>query len=202
MGFCLFNGVALAARTALSDGWARRVAIVDWDVHHGNGTQDAFYEDPDVFYLSMHQHPFYPGTGMQDETGEEAGRGTTRNLPMPAGLPAERYVEALVDAMDEVAAFGPDLVLVSAGFDAGRDDPIGGFTLEEAHFRSLLLALARKTRASAGGRLVSVLEGGYDPKELGRNVVAHLHALADAAGEHDETMAGARDAPDGTEDDR
>jgi acetoin utilization deacetylase AcuC-like enzyme len=181
MGFCLFNTVAIAARAALDEGRARRVLIVDWDVHHGNGTQEIFYGDPDVWYLSLHQSPHYPGTGAADERGTAEGEGTTRNLPMPPGLAPERYVEALLEAIDEAAAFAPDLVLVSAGFDAARGDPLGGFTLEPEHFRTLTLELARRTRATAEGRIVSCLEGGYDPKQLGRNVDAHLRALVEAA---------------------
>jgi acetoin utilization deacetylase AcuC-like enzyme len=179
MGFCLFNNVALAARVAIDDGLARRVLIVDWDVHHGNGTQDIFYEDPDVYYLSLHQHPLYPGTGAEGERGRGPGKGTTRNLPFPPGLPGERYVEALLEAVDEAAGFGPELVLLSAGFDAARDDPIGGFTLEEGHFQHLTREIAGRTRMTARGRLVSVLEGGYNPPELGRTVTAHLKALAE-----------------------
>jgi len=181
MGFCLFNNIAVAARTALAEKLARRVLIVDWDVHHGNGTQDAFYEDPDVFYLSMHQHPLYPGTGRPGETGRGAGEGTTLNLPMSAGQEPGRYVEALLGGIDRAAGFAPDMVFISAGFDAARDDPIGGFTLEPEHFALLTRELVERTRASAGGRVVSVLEGGYDPAELGRCVTAHLQALAQAA---------------------
>ena len=180
MGFCLFNSVAVAARHAIESGLASRVLIVDWDVHHGNGTQDIFYDDPDVFYLSMHQSPFYPGTGAREERGAGAGEGTTYNLPLPPGLPAERYVEELVGGFDLAASFEPDLVLISAGFDAGREDPIGGFTLRESDFRELTLELAARTRRSAAGRIVSLLEGGYNPAELGRNVVTHIEALRDA----------------------
>ncbi|MDT8435609.1 MAG: histone deacetylase [Gemmatimonadota bacterium] len=183
MGFCLFNSVALAARLAVDGGLARRVLIADWDVHHGNGTQDAFYEDPDVYYLSLHQSPHYPGTGAAEERGRGPGEGTTRNLPMPPGLEAARYVDALLEAIDEAAAFGPELVLVSAGFDAARGDPLGGFTLETADFRTLTLELARRTAGTAAGRIVSCLEGGYDPAALGRNVDTHLRALAEASGE-------------------
>jgi len=180
MGFCLFNNVAVAARAAVSEGIARRVLIVDWDVHHGNGTQDIFYEDPDVFYLSMHQHPLYPGTGAAGETGRGAGEGATLNLPMSAGLPPETYVEALLGGLDRAAGFGPELVFISAGFDAARDDPIGGFTLEPEHFARLTQEVVERTRATAGGRVVSVLEGGYNPEELGRCVTAHLTALTEA----------------------
>lgn len=182
MGFCLFNGVALAARQAVDQGWAERVLIVDWDVHHGNGTQDIFWEDGDVFYLSMHQSPHYPGTGAADERGAGAGEGTTLNVPLPPGLPPERYVAALLEAVDRgQEAFAPDLVLVSSGFDAARGDPLGGFTLEPEHFAELTRELVRRTAPSAAGRVVSVLEGGYDPERLGRNAVAHTTALLETS---------------------
>lgn len=187
MGFCLFNNVALAARHALAEGLAGRVLVVDWDVHHGNGTQDAFWEDPDVFFLSLHQSPLYPGTGAAEERGAGRGRGTTRNVPLPPGLPPERYVDGLLEALDEtLEGFAPDLVLVSAGFDAAHGDPLGGFTLEPSHFRRLTLELVRRTAGTAGGRLVSVLEGGYDPGSLGRCAAAHLTALRDGALELEE----------------
>lgn len=182
MGFCLLNGVAVAARHAVEMGLAARVLVVDWDVHHGNGTQEVFYEDPAVFYLSLHQSPHYPGTGSAEERGRGAGEGTTLNLPMPPGLAPERYVEALLDGVDRaVDASAPELVLVSAGFDAARHDPLGGFTLEAEHYRTLTRELVRRSRGSAAGRVVSVLEGGYNPEELGRNAVAHLSALSAAA---------------------
>lgn len=185
MGFCLFNSVALAARWALDSRLASRVLIVDWDVHHGNGTQEIFYEDADVFYLSLHQSPLYPGTGAREERGAGPGDGTTLNVPLPPGLPAERYVDELLIALEEAASFEPDLVIVSAGFDAAAEDPIGGFTLRDEHFRQLTVELERLTCHSAKGRIVSALEGGYDPGELGRNVVTHIKALmavrADAA---------------------
>ncbi len=180
MGFCLFNNVAIAARHAIRTGDAERVLIVDWDVHHGNGTQDIFYDDPAVFYLSMHQSPLYPGTGSTSETGAGPGAGTTLNIPRPPGLAPEEYVEALLDGLDEVLRrFSPQLVLVSAGFDAGVGDPIGGFTLREEDFATLTRELVRRTSATTHGRVVSLLEGGYNPEETGRNVVAHLIALRD-----------------------
>jgi len=182
MGFCLFNNVAVAARAALVEGIAQRVLIVDWDVHHGNGTQDIFYEDPEVFYLSLHQHPQYPGTGLAHETGRGAGEGTTLNLPMGAGLDPERYVDALLASLEQAAEFAPDMVFISAGFDAALNDPIGGFTLEPEHFARLTHEVVERTRASAGGKVVSLLEGGYNPAELGRCVTAHLTALTEAAG--------------------
>jgi acetoin utilization deacetylase AcuC-like enzyme len=179
MGFCLFNNVAIAALHALEDPAVERVLIVDWDVHHGNGTQDIFYEHADVFYLSIHQSPFYPGTGDASERGAGPGEGTTLNLPMSPGLPAERYTSALLDGLDRcLAGFAPDLVLVSAGFDAGIDDPLGSFTLTSDDFSLLTRELVERTRPHAQGRVVSLLEGGYNPGELGRNVVAHLRALA------------------------
>jgi len=179
MGFCLFNNVALAARHGLRHAGIDRVLIVDWDVHHGNGTQDIFYADPDVFYLSMHQHPFYPGTGGAEERGAGDGLGTTLNLPLPAGLPADRYVSALLDGLDTaLSTFHPDLVLISAGFDAGVDDPLGSFTLTPEDFARLTREVVERTRPYAGGRVVSLLEGGYNPGELGLNVVSHLRALA------------------------
>jgi acetoin utilization deacetylase AcuC-like enzyme len=182
MGFCLFNNVAIGARHALRRPEIERVLIVDWDVHHGNGTQDIFYEDPSVFYLSMHQDPLYPGTGASTDAGCGAGEGTTLNLPLPPGLDAGEYVTALLDGLDRcLDGFSPDLVLLSAGFDAGRDDPLGGFTLTESDFALLTREMVARTAIPAGGRVVSVLEGGYNPDELGRNVVSHLRALRDAS---------------------
>ncbi|WP_420633303.1 histone deacetylase [Candidatus Palauibacter sp.] len=181
MGFCLFNSIALAARHALTRPGIERVLIVDWDVHHGNGTQDIFYEDPSVFFLSMHQHPLFPGTGPAHERGRGAGEGTTLNLPMPAGLAPQRYVDTLLDGLDDALdRFAPDLTLVSAGFDAGAEDPLGGFTLTEADFAALAHEVVERTRPTSRNRVVSFLEGGYNPDELGRNVVSHLKVLRDA----------------------
>jgi len=181
MGFCLFNGVALAARHAVREGLFERVLIVDWDVHHGNGTQEIFWEDPSVFYLSMHQSPHYPGTGARTERGGGAGEGTTLNVPLPPGLERERYREELLGAVDRAAGdFAPELVLVSCGFDAARGDPLGGFTLEPEDYRDLTVELARRTAASAAGRLVSVLEGGYAVERLGALAAAHVGGLVEA----------------------
>lgn len=181
MGFCLLNNVAVAARHARARPGIERVLIVDWDVHHGNGTQDIFYDDPSVFFLSMHQHPFYPGTGMADERGRGEGEGTTLNLPLPPGLAPERYVAALLEGLDRaLAGFAPDLTLVSAGFDAGAEDPLGGFTLTETDFVTLTREVVARTGGTARNRVVSFLEGGYNPGELGRSVVSHLTALRDA----------------------
>lgn len=180
-GFCLFNHVAMGARHAIREGLAEKVLIVDWDVHHGNGTQDIFYRDPSVFYLSMHQSPHYPGTGAADERGAGDGEGTTLNVPLPPGLDPERYVAELLGALDRVLGrFSPDLVIISAGFDAGAEDPLAGFTLRSEDFRRLTLEVVERTAGSADRRVVSALEGGYNPGELGRNVVTHLLALRDA----------------------
>jgi acetoin utilization deacetylase AcuC-like enzyme len=180
MGFCLFNNVALAARRALANPSISRVLIADWDVHHGNGTQDIFYEDPSVFFFSMHQSPLYPGTGASTETGYGSGEGFTRNLPMAPGLPSSQYVRSFLEGLDHVLNdFKPDFVLISAGFDAGIEDPLGGFTLEQDDFSILTRAVVEKTRATAHGRVVSFLEGGYNSAELGRNVASHLTTLRD-----------------------
>ena len=181
MGFCLFNNIALAAFHALESPAVDRVLIADWDVHHGNGTQDIFYERSDVFFLSMHQHPLYPGSGSAQETGRGAGEGCTLNLPLAPGLPHSEYVEAFLGGLDEaLSRFEPDLVLISAGFDAGVEDPLGGFTLRTEDFAGLTREVVERTRPYASGHVVSFLEGGYNPDELGRNVVSHLTALRDA----------------------
>jgi acetoin utilization deacetylase AcuC-like enzyme len=182
MGFCLLNNVAIASAVARRRGLADRILIVDWDVHHGNGTQEIFYADPDVYYVSIHQSPHYPGTGASTERGVGAGDGTTRNFPMPPGLEADVYVNTLVEGVAQIASdFRPDLLMISAGFDAGIDDPLGGFTLETADFASMTRDLVAAAAPSTGGRTVSLLEGGYNPREMGRNVVAHLGALAESS---------------------
>jgi acetoin utilization deacetylase AcuC-like enzyme len=179
MGFCLFNTVAVTARWLRAQGHAERVLIVDWDVHHGNGTQEVFWEDPDVFYLSLHQHPWFPGTGSTEERGGGAGVGTTLNVPLRAGtsraLYRERFEEALDDAFHR---FSPDFVLVSAGYDALEGDPLGELTLRPEDFHHLTRVLLRRAERTGISRLVACLEGGYDPRATGLATVATLRALA------------------------
>jgi acetoin utilization deacetylase AcuC-like enzyme len=194
MGFCLFNNVALAARHARSAHGVNRVLVVDWDVHHGNGTQDIFYEDPVVMFLSIHRYGmgFYPGTGAADETGSGPGLGWTVNVPVRYGTPRADYRAAFESALHRAAdATKPELVLVSAGFDAHARDPIGSLGLEVEDFTWLTRQVLNVARTHAGGRLVSCLEGGYDLQALAESVAAHLEELLGAS-------SGARSASDGT----
>jgi acetoin utilization deacetylase AcuC-like enzyme len=178
MGFCLVNHLAVGVRHLQATGRARKVAIVDWDVHHGNGTQAIFYDDPDVFYLSLHQAPFYPGTGGSGETGAGPGEGTTRNVPLPAGTDGPAFLAALDQALEAVdRVFRPDFVLVSAGYDALAADPLGGMELHPGDFHRLTRRVLAWAEARCQGRVVAVLEGGYDPRATGDAVVATLRAM-------------------------
>ena len=180
MGFCLVNHVAVAARWLQATGRAERVLIVDWDVHHGNGTQDAFYDDGTVFYLSLHQWPHYPGTGAASEVGEGAGEGWTLNVPLPAGTARESYSEHFWKAVDvALDRCRPDFILISAGFDVLAGDPLGDMRLEPEDLHALTRGLLE--RAGDHAPIVAALEGGYDVTRTGLGVVAVLRALADIA---------------------
>ncbi|MCC6509406.1 MAG: histone deacetylase [Pirellulaceae bacterium] len=177
MGFCLFNNVAVAAHAAIAAG-AERVLIVDWDVHHGNGTQDAFYDDGRVGFLSIHRSPFYPGTGSQSETGTGRGLGWTRNEPVPADIPTGQFTDRFQRALsDMLTRCQPDLILLSAGFDAHRADPVGGLCLMEEDFQALAKHVRQAADAHCKGRLVSLLEGGYHLDHMPTSVAAHLEGL-------------------------
>jgi len=174
MGFCLFNNIAIAAEAALDRENVRKVAIVDFDVHHGNGTQDAFYGRGDVFFLSLHQWPHYPGTGLASEQGTGEGRGTNLNYPLPPGVLREDWFRCFNEGLEAVSDFGPDMLLVSAGFDSHRADPLGDFPLSEEDFGQIGKALLQ---LAGSRRVVSFLEGGYNLKVLGKCVVAYLQGL-------------------------
>jgi acetoin utilization deacetylase AcuC-like enzyme len=179
MGFCLFNSVAAAARWLQGNGHAERVLIVDWDVHHGNGTQDIFYEDPSVYFCSLHQFPHWPGTGSGDERGQGLGQGTTLNVPIPPHTEAGVYKEAYERALEQIdRAFAPDFVLVSSGFDAMAGDPLGNLRLEPSDLHAMTRGLMERAEQWCDGRLVAMLEGGYDPKRTGLGAVAVIRALA------------------------
>lgn len=176
MGFCIFGNVAIAAHYARSARAAERVLIVDWDVHHGNGTQALVETDPAIHFVSMHQWPWYPGTGAADDRGLHKN---VWNLPMPPGLTPRRYVDTLERGIDLATSdFVPDIVLISAGFDSLAGDPLGGFTLEPEHIALLTRSVVERAESWCGGRVVSVLEGGYAPDRLAAGCIAHIAALA------------------------
>jgi len=176
MGFCLFGNVAIGAHYARQRHGADRILIVDWDVHHGNGTQALVEDTAAIHYVSMHQWPWYPGTGASEDRGPH---GSVWNVPMAPGLPPGRYVDALRRAVDlATEGFTPDLVLLSAGFDSLANDPLGGFTLEFDHVRQLTSWLVALATDACGGRLVSALEGGYNPDRLGVACLHHMRSLA------------------------
>ncbi len=178
MGFCFFNNVAIAARYIQKQHKLGRILIVDWDVHHGNGTQAAFYEDPTVFYFSTHQAPFYPGTGNAEERGEGKGLGFTLNVPFPAGSGDTEYQKAFEEKLKPAAAaFKPDFVLISAGFDAAKGDLLGGMKVTPAGYAALTRVVKVIAEQHCQGRLVSLLEGGYDLEALAAAVEAHVRVL-------------------------
>ncbi len=179
MGFCLLNHVAIAARVAIDELGLERVLIIDWDVHHGNGTQAIFWEDPAVGYLSIHRWPFFPGTGAADETGSGAGLGTTLNIPVEFPTERSEYLALFRAGLERMAdKMRPQLVLISAGFDSHRDDPIGSLGLETEDFITLTESVVEVANTHAGGRIVSVLEGGYNPGVLAGCVEVHVQRLA------------------------
>jgi acetoin utilization deacetylase AcuC-like enzyme len=176
MGFCVFGNVAIASQYALQRDDCKRVLIVDWDVHHGNGTQALVEHDPRVHFVSMHQWPWYPGTGAATDRGPH---GTVWNVPMAPSLPPERYVDALLGAVDAAATQAtPDLVLISAGFDCLEGDPLGAVTLQNEHIALLTRELVERSTSWCDGRIVSALEGGYAPDAVAAAIMVHLAALA------------------------
>ena len=177
MGFCIFGSVAVAARYAREKHGLDRVLIVDWDVHHGNGTQALVESDPGIHFVSMHQWPWYPGTGAASERG---AHGNVWNVPMAPALAPRAYVESLQTAVEAATrGFTPDLVVVSAGFDCLAGDPLGGFTLEPEHIVELTRWLIERANGWCGGRVVSALEGGYAPERIAVAAIEHLKALAE-----------------------
>lgn len=179
MGFCLFNNVSVAARHAQNKyKEIDRVAIIDWDVHHGNGTQGIFYDDPSVYFFSMHQYPWYPGTGARGETGHGRGLGSTMNVPVKAKTNAIEHVRMFDAAIEDISRrFRPDMIFISAGFDAHITDPLGQLLLEDEDYRSMTNTLKQWADDSCSGRIVSALEGGYNLSTLGNTVKNHIEEL-------------------------
>jgi acetoin utilization deacetylase AcuC-like enzyme len=177
MGFCIFNNTAIAAKYAQKKGY-KKILIIDWDVHHGNGTQHIFEEDNTIFYYSIHQFPFYPGTGNESETGTGTGKGYTLNRPLHAGSNDKVYVDALKGDLRKIEnTFKADLVIISAGFDAHRDDPLANMTVTENGYSEMTNLVKEYADNYAGGRILSILEGGYNLNALMRSVAAHLDTL-------------------------
>jgi len=178
MGFCLFGNIAICARYLQEHHGMGRIAIVDWDVHHGNGTQHIFYRDPSVLFISLHQHPLWPGSGMTDERGEGRGNGFTLNIPIPPGTSQEDYLSRFEgQVLPALAGFKPEFLLISAGFDAHRSDPLADLRLTEEGFARLTRWLKQVAAEYAGGRIISCLEGGYNLDALESSVAAHVSAL-------------------------
>ena len=192
MGFCLFNTIAIGAQHLKNAYDAKRVMIMDWDVHHGNGTQDSFYEDPSVLFISTHQFPYYPGTGAVNEVGLNAGEGYTINVPLPAGCGDAEYMRVFYEVVVPAAKkFEPEWILVSAGFDPHRRDPLGGMEVTEAGFAGMACLLLELADRYAGGKIAFLLEGGYDLAALNHSVAAVLEVMQQNSG----TMENAK--PDG-----
>jgi acetoin utilization deacetylase AcuC-like enzyme len=184
MGFCLFNTIAVGAQYLKSAHNAKRIAIVDWDVHHGNGTQDAFYDDPSVLFVSTHQYPFYPGTGGIADVGVKDGAGFTINVPLPAGCGDAEYLRVFRDVViPAIERFGPQWILVSAGFDPHRRDPLAGMNVTEAGFSQMARAMLQLAEVYCGGKIAFLLEGGYDLTALRSSVAGVLETLQQSGGE-------------------
>ena len=178
MGFCLFNNVAIAAKYIQSRYSLDRIVIIDWDVHHGNGTQDAFYDDPSVMYFSMHRYPFYPGTGAEEETGKDSGSGFTINIPLSYNIEPQEYLKFFEDILEKrIKPFNPQFILISSGFDAYRLDPISGLSLEASDYNKLTKLTQNIAKDCCDGRIVSCLEGGYHLLDLPKCIEEHLNGL-------------------------
>ncbi len=178
MGFCLFNNVAIAAKYIQIKYGLERVLIIDWDVHHGNGTQNSFYSDPSVFYFSTHQFPCYPGTGRNQERGSGEGEGFTLNCPLPSGSGDRHILSKFEKELEEAcSSFRPNFILISAGFDAHRDDPLAGLEVTESGFQEMTRIVSALAAMHCHGRIVSSLEGGYNMEALSRSIEKHLEVL-------------------------
>ncbi len=180
MGFCLFNNVAVAAKYAQNNyKEIERIAILDWDVHHGNGTQGIFYDDPSVYFFSMHQYPWYPGSGSRGETGFGRGLGSTLNIPVKANTPADEQTRMFEGALEEISKkLQPDMIFISAGFDGHISDPLGQLKLEDTDFMSMTASVLQWANDTCDGRVVSCLEGGYNLETLGETVKNHVIELS------------------------
>jgi acetoin utilization deacetylase AcuC-like enzyme len=178
MGFCLFNNVAIAAQYAIKKHGLNKIFIFDWDVHHGNGTQHSFYSDPSVYYSSIHQYPFYPGTGSEDETGTGDGLGSTLNFPLDAFTGDSVYLDIIKNKLiPKIQSFRPDLIIISAGFDAHKDDPLAQINLESKDYYTLTKRILSLAKELCEGKVVSILEGGYDLNALKESVDYHVKSL-------------------------
>ena len=174
MGFCVYNNISVGVQYLLTKFNLKKVAIFDLDIHHGNGTQDIFYDNPNVFYISTHQYPFYPGTGSENEKGQY---NNILNIPLPSGTNSEEYLNALETVLKRLKDFDPDFILLSAGFDAHKHDPIGQFNLESNDFYTITKRVLEISRLCCKGKVVSILEGGYDLNALKESTEMHVNAL-------------------------
>ena len=178
MGFCLINNVAVAAEAAIRYHGCRRVAIVDWDVHHGNGTQNIFYDRSDIYYMSLHRFPFYPGSGTESEQGRGEGSGYTLNIPLPPGSDVDIYMAQFKQKIiPELEKYKPELIVVSCGFDSHRDDPLGGMQMTEDGFGQITASLVEVAQRFSEGRIFSAFEGGYNPEANARSLYYHFREL-------------------------